>query len=229
MASNVVIPKAQQPALKCLLGLPRVQAQGLLAALRSEQPSFYLETMASRLAAKLQLPSNDLADILMMLASMYLTSRSTDHSSDDFATGVIHAAKDLDSLKDATTDWDHARQLIAGLLACDTSLGVTAKAISVTSDHEKLFSKARILTDMRPIFGDKIEERPAAAIVVHTLRITYRAHPHQRADLSSFFVAMNAEDLRELQTQIARALAKEQAIGRALAAIDLQNLSTEEE
>jgi hypothetical protein len=223
MGLTVEIPEEQLPALEKLLALSKEKAAHLVSAMRVEPPSLQLATMAQRLTAVLQIPADDLADILMMLASMYLTIQSRSDAKERFVEAIVRAARVNERLRNASIDWDDARELLLDLLACTDSLGVTAKAIGVTADHEKTYAKARILTDMRPIFGDEVGDKPAAAVIVHTLRIAYRSL-YEKGD-SAFYVAMDLSDLRNLQEQISRALAKETALAQTLAASNLKLLS----
>ena len=223
MALTIEIPEAQVPALEKLLTLSKEKAAELVNALRVEEPSLRLEPMAHRLSAILQIPGDDLADILMMLASMYLTSQARSETKERFVEAIVRAARSIERLRDLMINWDDAPGLLSALLACSDSLGVTAKAIGVTADHEKTYAKARILTDMRPIFGEQIGDKPAAAVVVHTLRIAYRSL-YENGN-SAFYVAMDVNDLQNLQEQISRALAKETALAQTLAASNLKLLS----
>jgi ABC-type xylose transport system substrate-binding protein len=223
MALTVEIPKAQLPALEKLLTLSKEKAAALVKALRVEAPSLELEIMAERLARPLQLPADDLADILMMLSSMYLTRQARSDAEGQFIAAVVSAAKSNERLQTLSIDWDDSLQLLTDLLACSDSLGVTAKAIGVTADHEKTYAKARILTDIRAVFGEEIGEKPAAAVIVHTLRIAYHSL-YENGD-SAFYIAMDIKDLQNLQAQIHRALAKENALAQTLAASNLILLS----
>lgn len=227
MPGEVTIPRVHRAALAQLLTLPESTSTALVTALQTASPSLLLGTVARRLAATLAIPVDDMSKILFMLASMYLTSRSASHTQEDFPAEIIASARELSEFKSGDIEWTHAQKLLSDLLACDRSLGITAKALGVTSDYEKTFSRARILTDMRPIFGEKVEDPPAAAMIVHTLRITYHT-PQTNDTPSAFYISLDAKDLMELQKQITRALAKEQTIAKTLSSINLPVLSSQE-
>lgn len=226
MALSVTIPRAQVPALRQLLLLSKEQADELLSALRAEAPSLLLGTMARRLARAISLPTEDLTAILMMLASMYLASQASSKPREQFVVASIDAAKQLDELGSLEVDWTAAQQRINELLSCDQSLGITAKAVGVTADHERTYHRSRILTDMRPIFGDDVS-KPAAAVIVHTLRVSYLSN--RSSENAAFFVAMDSLDLQDLRDQIDRALEKEKATVQSLAAIGLPVLKPGDE
>ncbi|HET7501640.1 MAG TPA: hypothetical protein VFK02_11570 [Kofleriaceae bacterium] len=224
----MTIPQVHRSALLQLLALSESDAAAFVRAIKDAPPTLLLGTIARRLAAVVALPVEELVTILIMLASMYLTRQPDTQSRDGFAEAVVSSAREMTEFKDAAIDWSRAQKLLSDLLACDRSLGVTAKAGGVMSEFEKTFASARILTDMRPIFGDSVAEPPAAAVIVHTLRIRY--HASQGGDeTAAVHVAVDSEGLRELGDQIKRALAKEQSITKALAGIPLPVLSSQKE
>lgn len=83
-------------------------------------------------------------------------------------------------------------------------LQTSAKAVSILNRQERLFYDARIMSDIRPVFGDDPTERPAGAVLVHTLSIEH----HINGEVETFNVAMDRKDLADLKETIDRALAK---------------------
>ena len=79
------------------------------------------------------------------------------------------------------------------------------------------------MTDMRPVFGS--DEKPAGAVVVHTLKLTYHEGP--KRSLREFFVAMNRDDLDELREVLDRALRKQSELSHVLAQCGLPDLDKE--
>lgn len=71
-------------------------------------------------------------------------------------------------------------------------------------EQGQAFCGARILTDIRPLFAPDLKAAPTAALVVHTLRISY----HQGSELKQFYVAMDSEDIQALKNTLDRAESK---------------------
>jgi hypothetical protein len=90
---------------------------------------------------------------------------------------------------------------ITRLFSIDGAIETTAKAISIMTDHPKVFHDSRVTSDIRPVY-EQATELVSAAVVVHTLTIGYRevGHPHRE-----FSVAMDDNDLKILKTAIERA------------------------
>lgn len=113
-----------------------------------------------------------------------------------------------------TLELDPDLQLVADVAAKITalleiqSLKVSTKAWSLLEENDKIFTDARVVTDLRPVFGDEAVAPLAATVILHTLRIAYRT---AGAGEGVFLVADDA-DLRALKNEIERALQKSEAL-----------------
>jgi hypothetical protein len=95
-------------------------------------------------------------------------------------------------------------------------LRVSAKAATLLFDEERGFSNARVITDVRPVFGDDISSPDiSAAFIIHSLRISYRG----RSENSEFFVSMSTKDLRDLRKVIDRALDKAEGLEHVMSSL----------
>ena len=83
-----------------------------------------------------------------------------------------------------------------------------------------MFCNAKILSDIRPIFGPKIESGPVAAVVTHTLKLGY----HEEGEHKQFFVVLDDADLVTFQEVIQRAREKSDALDNLLGASKLPRL-----
>jgi hypothetical protein len=97
-------------------------------------------------------------------------------------------------------------------------LTLKAKALSIATENERLYSEAKILSDIRPIFGDKVSEAPLGAALLHSLRIAF-AEDGQTKEL---FVTLDTRDLRELQECITRALEKDKTLRNLIGQANLK-------
>lgn len=99
-------------------------------------------------------------------------------------------------------------QLVAGFgaLAADDPIMVAEKARQLSMTHERSFSEARIVTDVRPVFnaaGDKILKN----VVVHSLLVEY----HEGYEHRTIQIGLDKGDLEQLKYLCERALRKEEA------------------
>lgn len=82
------------------------------------------------------------------------------------------------------------------------------RAYDVLVEHDRVMTGARILTDLRPIFGDDVREQPVGAVIVHNLKLDTLLD----GENSAFYVALDVNDLENLKTTIDRALDKSQTL-----------------
>ena len=73
------------------------------------------------------------------------------------------------------------KKQIEEVLDVHSSFGRSVKGSTLLVSIERAYSRARILTDIRNVFADLPTEKPVAAVVLHTLRITYHSREPFRA------------------------------------------------
>ena len=78
--------------------------------------------------------------------------------------------------------------------------------MDVATDDERIFCHARILTDMRPVFGSEIESGPAGMVIVHLMKIAF--HDATSKDHKEFYVSLDSDDLQTLKKIAERAEVK---------------------
>ncbi len=84
--------------------------------------------------------------------------------------------------------------------------GIVAKVDDLRTENERIFCHARVLTDLRPVFGSNVEKGPVAMLLTHNLKIAF--HESGRKGDHEFYVSLDAADLQELKRTIERAEAK---------------------
>jgi hypothetical protein len=75
------------------------------------------------------------------------------------------------------------------------------RAYDVLIDRDKLFTNARIITDIRPIFSDDVNQTPVGVALVHTLKLS--AVSDGRREI--FYFALDVQDLDVLREAVKRA------------------------
>lgn len=167
----------------------------------------------------------DLRPIAEAVAGLYAAKASRDIGVEEFADQVCDAMESLDSEESRLprAERDQFRKKLLTLLDADV-FAVVSKAFDLATDDERTFCHARILTDLRPVFGTRIEEGPKGMVVVHLLKIDYHqgnpAH-HQ------FYVALDVDDLQALRKVIDRAEAKARNLRSAVKGVQLFGISKE--
>jgi len=98
-------------------------------------------------------------------------------------------------------------KLLPKLLAVDT-VRIRSKAAYLRTDHARAFKSARVLTDLRPIFGLNESTTIEGAVVMHTLKLEYYQDDFAR----DFFVTLDDVDLETLRLAVVRAQNKAKAL-----------------
>ena len=109
-------------------------------------------------------------------------------------------------------------------LADSKPLRLLGKAVDMGSEHDRLLLGARILTDLRPIFGDDVAETPEGALLSHTLKFEF---VHDEGSLGNFYIALDEEDLETLDGLVRRAKQKAASLKSTLEAAGLTYMGLE--
>ena len=205
--AHLRVPKSQEPALARMATLDDAEERRLDEALRDSVPGYSIQALATQVREKSHI--EDAPELVRLLAMLYAVRDRERVEPSDFLLEVERAARATNrpELVDPGVDWPSIRARIGRLLQSE-SLGVTAKAFDVLSEHERMFCGARVLTDMRPIFASSTNRPPQAFVLVHELRISY----HEGDELKSVYIAMDSDDIRSLRDILARASEKEASL-----------------
>lgn len=206
----LLIPPQDYPSLSKLLHLSEATAKSLIKALQEEPPALYLSKLSSRVSQKTGLSRPETYELLHVGAILFSSYKKLGRGLDEFL-GILRetlAEANVPGLTFTADEWKTRKSFIGKFLECEDSVGVTAKALNVMVDHGRIFRDVRILTDFRPVFRSNPSQPPAAAVIIHTLKIEYKA---DRLD-KEFFVALDSRDIDRLEKLIKRAKLKEKAL-----------------
>lgn len=199
----IKIPRSHREPLRQLLTMDLALRQRFVDAIQAAGAAIDSQELIDQVSRTPELDEERIAPIIRMLITMFLAAG---HSRSDFARNVVDEARGL--FPDEAIDWTAATANLAKLLACEQTLGVAAKVAEIRSEHANVFCDARILSDIRPVFGDDVASGPIAGAIVHTLRVAY----HTASKHAEIHIALDVEDLRQLRSLVDRALQKEECL-----------------
>ena len=207
------VPDFLKQGLEKLGNLPEEAVEELLSLLRGEEAALSSVDISRRVASKTQeFEQKDVEEIVDALLSMYRARQEYGVSTDTLI-------RDMSSAEGLETSSEQLEERLAKFLDVE-SLMITAKAFNVMSSHEHVMLKAQVLTDMRPIFREEDAGPPAAAVITHMLKLTYRQDEGER----EFFLAMDSEDVRKLREVLERADYKAQSLRSLLQQTEIPSL-----
>jgi len=205
------VPAQQIPYVKKFLELPDEKIQGFLDALGATGPKFNVFDLASAISGPLGLPDDLTLGIIQVLASLYLTRDRRQPTEQFVDRDVFFALKASQtfSAEQADVQWKKLRQFLIAALSLERTLGTTAKAGHVLTQHEHIFNGARIMTDLRPIYHLDVSEKPDAVIIIHMLKISQRDNVGNQAE---HYFALDSNDIATMKDILERATIKEKTL-----------------
>lgn len=204
MAFRLRVPEDVKKGIEKIAGLDDALLENLYQTLQEEKPVLNPADLAKAIKTRLDnLSSDEANEIFLSLISLSSARHYYHATSQDVAKAAF------DSL-DAEVPNDkriYLEEILSRLLQSE-SIVITSKALEVQQSQSHVFRRSSIVTDVRPIFLDDAETTPPAALIIHSLVISY-SQDDRRND---FFVAMDDIDLSHLQDQIDRAKKKSESI-----------------
>jgi hypothetical protein len=107
--------------------------------------------------------------------------------------------------EDRLARWVEREPLFRRILVAEAVVG-TAKALDLSYEHAQLLRRARILTDIRPIFNQE-GTLIRGAVISHTLRVRYTDMEGEH----SLSIAIDKADIQSILNECQRALLKADA------------------
>jgi hypothetical protein len=212
------IPDEFKPALALMVSLTDEAVEELSTQLENAPLSFTDGDLADSVATKAKgLPSGAANTIIETLVSLHWVRTSAEVPLDEFVADIAEGIEKSD-LKESISKFapDEFKRRLARLLGIKT-VAFAAKAREIQRTYEHSFCTAEMLTDIRPIFESNGEGTPMAAVLLHTLKISY----HQRNELKDFFLALTSDDLDTLEELIDKARDESQHLESILDAAKL--------
>jgi hypothetical protein len=204
------IPEKQKGGLIKLLNLSDKSLEEMISALEQVTPQLFPEELSIEVVSKIRgVSPGDVAEILDTLLSLCFSGFHHDIQPEQLAEDVIEAMLETRmkefQLSSEKQEWFKER--LIRVFKIETLL-VVAKALGVLQDNEKTFCGARILTDVRPVFGSDTGVAPKAAVIVHMLNISF----HQEGEVKELFIAMDTADVQILREVLDRADLKSETL-----------------
>ncbi len=230
------IPEKYQPGVSMIRQLDEANVRDIRAALdgivtsgtteedlASSKKLGEIATAATASVTHTRVP--DLKKVGEALVALYTVKSMRDVSVEEFSDRVSDAMESLDQeqMRLPRAEREQFKQKLITLLSADV-FGLISKVIDLRTDDERVFCHARILTDLRPVFGSRIEDGPKGMVVVHLLKIGYHAGSK---DHHEFFVSLDMNDLQTLRKLIDRAEAKAKSIKSAVTDVRLFGIAKE--
>ncbi len=167
-----------------------------------------VESIAKKIKLDLgeKVEENDIEEIIKTLFSLVGFSNENTVDFTEFVVDITKSYSDESDLDE--NSFKLLNQNVINLYNNSQNIKITLKANNLLSEYEKLFLDCRVLSDIRIIFNENLDEEKQTAVVVHQLKIDYVKH----GESQQTFFALDSNDLRKLKIAIERALDKDKNI-----------------
>jgi hypothetical protein len=194
-----------------LSGIPVGYTEKKLAVLLHEKCTFS------------ELDSFNIAAVLFSL--MPLKLNATTGNSDKFVVELAQAYSEQSKTDNKKEVAEKLRENLNILLEADGNLRLTQKAKYLQGEYEKVYLEARIISDVRLVYENAIENVAKHALVVHQLRV----HFSENGEHKNLYFALDNNDLKKLKDIILRAELKDTQISNGTYTTGLQFIDFKEE
>lgn len=204
------IPDNQLDALAQLLQLSDDVWTALLEAIQKVKPTLSVISYVEQLASELGEEVEDARAVIQFLISLFAVRERLSDSPEEFFRDLREAAANSRKPELNLDDkaWEKLSEHLTKLFGTESSIELSAKAQTLLYDTERVFTDARIITDLRPVFRTDVEQHPEAMLITHTLRIDFQ----DDQELKDIYVALDFEELTKLRGIVSRALEKDKSL-----------------
>lgn len=216
--ASLRLPEPLITGLSKIPSLTEENIQEILSVLENYPPTILQQRVFDQeIASKLKtIPIDDAKAIIEALLGVYAGRAGTTLTLPIYIQDIAEALQDE---KRDSTEWTESDETLAQFkerltrLLSVNAVNLVSKAYDVLLEHSKAITSVRILSDIRPVFGEEIEGTPLGAVIVHMLKIDYR----EAGRFKEFFVAMDTKDLQHLIDALMRAQSKTESLKAVLA------------
>ncbi len=187
-------------ALRDILSLSEEQRDELINLYEESKPHISASRYADKISGKARLTPSDLAYSITRGLIGVLPLKIGQSTSDYLDLLSQARNRDTGKLVFDTEEQEIFRDKASLIVTMQNGLNITAKVAGVSDDQDHVFCGARILTDIRPVFGDDVNTGVAASVICHTLKIEY----HDDSLHKDFYVVLETGDLQTLKELIQR-------------------------
>ena len=210
---KMVIPDRYKDGLIKITEFSQEKWEKFVAAIADIEPSLELDSDATHalISERLGIEADVAAKIVNALFFLCLFFYRHQHgrSTEEFLNDITESFADLiEKEGEDPSKSSIFREHFSRILASEIPIGVSAKGISLLYDEERVYTRAKVVSDIRPIFLSDPERMPPTALIVHTLMLHYMENGEEK----TIFMALDSKDLDELERAVERARKKEETL-----------------
>ncbi len=206
--ASFLIPNMYMAGFETLLQLDKTTidkiGNQMISFLPGKGPKAFYEHMAV-----LDIKGIDEISKTIYSFSNLLIEQKSSHQ--EIAEGLLEAYKKRNP--DSKIDLEKGKEMLLLIFSNSKSVKLSYKGLSLILDVPNAYAKSSIITDIRPVFNDELEDKDRYAIISQTIKIEYQNDGLDK----TFYINFDSLDLEELKSQIERAQKKESILRKEYA------------
>lgn len=213
------IPEKYRPGLAVLSAMSDETFETLVVTLNTAPaPPRGQEELTAWVSSKVAgLSQSDIKRLIETLASLYRLRVRATVKVETLAVDVAEAVSKNTDLKAPS---DLLKNRLVRLLSIGSLNLVDAKAKELQLEAEHMFCDARIITDLRPVFGSNVQDSPEAMIIVNTLKLGY--HDSGEQQHAEIYFALDSDDISKMIDVLKRAQDKAKTLKQKLDSVGIR-------
>lgn len=201
-----------------LAALPEDKTTAVVAALSAPEPNPGFEVLAEKIAMVVEIKPLDARRLMAAILAIYDCDAENrikffDDLAETLGPSADTPASGSESVNPPTASPTVDREVLVRRLqdfAQISSIDFISRARRILIENERSVSSMRIITDLRPVYGDNSLATPAGMVIVHNLKIDFLPRGGMRQRESAFF-ALDDNDVTSLISILRRA--EEKSLG----------------
>lgn len=202
---RIRIPDLALPGFKALAELDGEKIQKLSQFLNSLPVGFKMSELNDYLLSEIKISESQ--SIVQTLFSFRELLEPKDVDFKELSTSLAESYKELEQ-ETSDKNLELLKKNLELIFQNSKSLKLTLKTRQLKTEDSKIYSDSKVITDIRLIFNDDIEDKNRNAVVIHKLHFEF----FENKELNDFFISLDLSELKELKEHIDRAIKKDEII-----------------
>jgi hypothetical protein len=206
--ANLKIPPEIMSGVSILDDMTNESYEKILNALKTAPTSFVYKRELTAWVSS-EVPEVSTASVEKLIETLTSFSRVPDRA----RVSLSQMVGDITShLKSSSHEKDTLplQERLSSLIPLESLKVIEVKAKELQMQGERLLMTAKVITDARPVFADKVGETPAAMVIIQALQI--RFYDSGSGDSKEMYISLDSKDIGELKKMLQRAEEKSECL-----------------
>ncbi len=216
--ARYTIPERFKKGFAILSKTPKSVIEDIANILKNLPIGIGIDNIAEKIKLDIrdEIRESDIDEIIKTLFSLVGFNNENTIDFTEFVNEITKSYSDESDLDESSLKLLNSN--VISLYSSSQSIKMTLKANNLSGEFEKLFLDCRVLSDIRIIFSENLDDANQSAVIVHQLKLDYVKH----GETQQTFFALDSNDLRKLKISIERALDKDKNIRENMYSNNLQ-------